>query len=205
MLTRKINKNHSRTNYSTPCRRRRRHKFTWVAVILVALGVSFASTIIYSEANNQENNTSTDDKVSESPSDIVSTENHLSQEDNPSNNLSGELDLLDKDKTPPQYENYNPDNKDLLTGSISYIDINNNQLSVRINIDQFLENGTCTLRLLQGPNYYEYKVDIMSSVSTATCHGFDIDTTNIPNGDYDVYIELDSNDKKGIINGKVTL
>ena len=46
-----------------------------------------------------------------------------------------------------QYEGEDPNRKDALTGAITYVVVNDGRLMVRVNIDQFLDEGKCKMEL----------------------------------------------------------
>jgi len=52
--------------------------------------------------------------------------------------------------------------------------------------------------------YTDY-VNIVSNPSSGSCEGFDIPLTKLSPGEYDIKIEINANQKTGIIEGKVTI
>lgn len=106
----------------------------------------------------------------------------------------------------PQYEGKDPNQSSELTGTLTYVNVSGDRLTIRLNIDQFLSSGLCQLSLIQaGTTQYSVSADIISSASTSTCQGFDISTANLPKGHYQIQIALNSAGKTGQIIGEVNL
>ena len=105
-----------------------------------------------------------------------------------------------------QFDGGDPNKEESLTGVITYAGVSGGDLIVRVNIDQYLAGGTCKLKLLgSGGASYEETVDIADSAATATCKGFNVATTKIPNGKVSVSILVTSGAKTGTIEGEVNL
>lgn len=103
-----------------------------------------------------------------------------------------------------QYEGEDANNFADLTGAITYTGVSGGFLRIRVNIDQYLESGTCTLALRkEGANIYSAEARIVASASTATCEGFDIPTSELETGDYVIVIYISSGEKTGEIDGEV--
>ena len=187
---------------STAPHRHKSHKLIWFIVFAILIAIATIIIINLFQPLHPDQPTPSDDTTSESSA----SASVKGDSDSTKSESSKDLDPLIEEKTPTQHEGPSANASASLTGSISYIDTSTRgQLSVRVNIDQFLEDGSCTLYLTQNGNYYYFEVPIILSASTATCRGFDIDTTDIPSGDYDLRIDLSSGEKTGAINGKVSL
>lgn len=104
-----------------------------------------------------------------------------------------------------QYEGENPNQSESLTGNITYAGIVNKKVIIRVNIDQFLNSGTCTLIMRKGDMSYSEKANIIESASTSTCKGFDIPTDKFNSGDWSIEIKMQSGDKTGLIGGSIKL
>ncbi len=115
-----------------------------------------------------------------------------------------EEEVLKKEET-VLYEGEDPNIAEELTGVITYADVNSGSLMIRINIDQYLENGSCSLDLMKSENVsiYSDTANIVSSASTATCEGFNVPLNSIESGDYQIIIRLSSGGKVGTIRGEV--
>ncbi len=105
-----------------------------------------------------------------------------------------------------QFDGEDPNANTGLTGVITYAGVSGGNLMVRVNIDQYLANGTCKLKLSATSGVvYEETVDVTDSASTATCKGFNIATTKLPSGKININILVTSGEKTGTIEGEVNL
>ena len=110
-------------------------------------------------------------------------------------------------KTPEKYEGQDVNKLEKLTGAITYSAKTTDKYRIRVNIDQFLKlPGTCMLSVISaGKVMYTDHVNIVSNPSSGSCEGFDIPLTKLSPGEYDIKIEINANQKTGIIEGKVTI
>lgn len=110
-------------------------------------------------------------------------------------------------KTPEKYEGHDVNQLEKLTGTITYSAKSANFYRIRVNIDQFLKlPGSCKLTILSaGKVVYIDSVNVVSNPSSGSCEGFDIPLTKLSAGEYDIKIEINANQKTGIIEGKATI
>lgn len=110
-------------------------------------------------------------------------------------------------KTPEKYEGQDVNQFEKLTGTITYSAKTTDKYRILVNIDQFLKlPGTCMLSVISaGKVVYNDYVNIISNPSSGSCEGFDIPLTKLSPGEYDIKIEVNANQKTGIIEGKVTI
>ena len=110
-------------------------------------------------------------------------------------------------KTPEKYEGQDVNQLEKLTGTITYSAKTADKYRIRVNIDQFLKlPGTCKLTVLSASKVvYTDSVSIISNPSSGSCEGFDIPLSKLPSGTYDFKIEVNANQKTGIIEGKATI
>lgn len=109
-----------------------------------------------------------------------------------------------EEKKVKQYEGEDANSFADLTGAITYAGVSGGFLKIRVNIDQYLESGTCTLALRkEGANTYSAEARIVASASTATCEGFDVSTGELEGGDYAIVLYISSGEKTGEIDGEV--
>lgn len=110
-------------------------------------------------------------------------------------------------KTPEKYEGQDVNKLEKLTGAITYSAKITDKYRIRVNIDQFLKlPGTCMLSVISaGKVMYTDYVNIVSNPSSGSCDGFDIPLTKLSPGEYNIKIEVNANQKTGIIEGKVTI
>ena len=105
-----------------------------------------------------------------------------------------------------QYEGDYPNLKEELSGSVTYAGRIDDRIVIRVNIDQYLNEGKCDLHLVSdGIEEYNDTVGIIGSASTATCEGFDVPIAGMGSGRYDIIINMSSGDKKGVIRGEVNI
>lgn len=111
-----------------------------------------------------------------------------------------------EDKKIPQYDGEDPNLAAELSGAITFADVVDGKLMIRMNIDQYLNDGECRLTLKRGDTViYNDTVKIASSASTSSCEGFDVPVAGLDTGKVDIVIDLITDDKKGIINGEANL
>lgn len=181
---------------------KRKRNFRWIKWLLFLILVIAAVVVIIlvknnfddkTENSNQQNiNTS---KTEEKKSEEKSEEKKDNKEETPK-----------QEEKAPQYEGDSPNKSETLTGLITYADVVNGELVMRINIDQFLQSGNCNLTMSRnGVTYYSQTVGIQESVTTSTCDGYKIPVSELPKGDLSVEINLDSEGKSGKITGRVRI
>lgn len=177
--------------------RRRRNK-KWIGRMMFFILLVGACVICYLVWDNYLNKK--EDDV------IDLTVNEVEQKDDNESEENVAPIVMDEDngKKVTQYEGNDPNTSDSLSGVITYAGAQNEKLIIRVNIDQFLENGKCVLRLKKnGVDVYEETTSIVSSASTATCEGFDVSTNEIEKGRMEIIIDVNSGDKAGLIRGEV--
>ena len=89
---------------------------------------------------------------------------------------------------------------------MTYAGVNDGVLMVRVNIDQYISGGSCNLVLRRGgADVYGATAEIVASVATSTCDGFEVPVSSVGAGSYEVVINLNSNGKAGTIRGEVNI
>lgn len=105
-----------------------------------------------------------------------------------------------------QYEGENPNESGGISGVVTYAEVSSGQLVIRVNIDQYLAGGSCTLALRNGGGLvYSDTAEIMDAASTATCAGFNVPLDGLPSGNTVIVISVTSGEKSGEIRGEVEL
>ena len=105
-----------------------------------------------------------------------------------------------------QFDGENPNEKDEITGVVTYAGMNGDNLMIRVNIDQYLADGNCVLKLLKNnETVYEEIVGVIDAVATATCKGFNVAKSDFMNGKISIKILVTSGEKTGTIEGEVNL
>lgn len=119
---------------------------------------------------------------------------------------AAEEDDTNGGKKVKQFEGEDPNKLDYLTGVITSANIVDDKLIIRTNIDQFLESGSCELKITRNNNLiYSETSGIMAVVSTSSCQGFDVPVAEIGNGDVQIIINVSSGEKTGTLNGEAKL
>ena len=112
-----------------------------------------------------------------------------------------EVEIPSKPKV-MQYDGEDPNGADELSGVITYAGFIDDRLMVRVNIDQYIDDGECRLDLTRdGILIHEEVTGILGNVTTASCGGFDVPVSIIGEGAVDIEIHLDSDGKTGVIKG----
>lgn len=177
--------------------------FFLVLVILV-------SVIVYQILKDDQSRSKTP-SLAESTQNVENKiENHNIPEAKTINNEDGTLEDAAAGytpKTPEKYEGQDVNQLEKLTGTITYSAKAADKYRIRVNIDQFLKlPGTCKLTVLSaGKVVYTDSVSVISNPSSGTCEGFDIPLSRLTSGDYDLKIEINANQKTGIIEGRATI
>lgn len=105
----------------------------------------------------------------------------------------------------PQYEGDDPNSSESLTGSLTTAHVSGEKFLIRVNIDQYLSSGSCTLEMSDGDNRHTDSAQIIPSASTSTCEGFDVPLRALGSGKYSINITIESEGKTGHISGEVSI
>lgn len=117
-----------------------------------------------------------------------------------------EPEKKDEKEKVPQYDGDDPNEKDQLTGAITYAGVLNQNLVIRVNIDQYVANGKCTLALRrEGATIYSAEAPIVDSASTSTCEGFDISVKALDPGPTNIIIYINGDGKTGELTKEINL
>jgi len=112
-------------------------------------------------------------------------------------------------KTPQQFEEESKPAADnsTLSGVINYKTVSDDALSLRVTIDQKLDSGSCILTLTRKSDgkSVQKTVKILSNPSSSTCKGFDVPTSELGKGTWNIEIAIKSNDSTGTIKGNVAI
>lgn len=180
--------------------RRRRRSKKWISWLIILILLFAAVVVVYLVWENyfkDEGNS-----PSKEP-EVIQVEK---DEDEQNSDEAEEVKTEEKEIV-KQYEGEDPNSNTELTGVVTYAGVVGNRLSIRVNINQYLSGGICKLRLVFEGDIAAYsdEASIVSSASTSTCEGFDIPLSKLSSGEYDIYIDLDANGKKGVITGEVNI
>lgn len=193
-----------------------------IFIVMIALGLT--ATVLYLNSNSNKNTEVTKDKTDNKEKSDKEKSDDGDSADDKSNSTKSDDNNSKTDnsnsasndnaggKTPTQYEGANPNNSSNLTGIINYKSVVNNTLQIRTTINQYLDEGSCTLTL-NGPNGQTYtnSVNIIANPSSSTCYGFDIPLDLIQadqdkrRGEWTINIHMTSGTRAGDLQDKITL
>ena len=111
----------------------------------------------------------------------------------------------DDGKSIKQNEGSDPNASPSLTGSLTSANKSGDNLVIRVNIDQYLSSGTCSLNLENNGTLIEKSANILPTASTSSCEGFDVPLSELSSGTWNIIINLASGEKTGEIKGEVNL
>ena len=180
-------------------KRRRRNK-KWLKVILFLILIIVAGVVCFLvwDSYFKDDNSEVESEVIEQPiveQDGIKTE--IEAEEN--------VEVVEKEEV-LQYDGADPNESVDLTGVITYTNVANGVLTIRVNIDQYISSGSCELILVRGgAEIYSETVQMIDSASTSTCKGFDVSTDGLGSGSTSIIINLSGDNKNGVISGEVVL
>ena len=112
-------------------------------------------------------------------------------------------DEEEDDKKVKQYDGEDPNKAESLSGVVTYAGVFDGNFMVRVNIDQYLSEGSCGLELIKdGAVAYSGTAAVAPMVSTATCDGFNIPVGELAEGVYEVAVKVEAGGKTGVIRGE---
>lgn len=178
-----------------------RHPWFYVAIVLAVAALVFGMWFAFFRNNSKTPeplvDTSNNSIGTVTPSEAKSKSENIEKEDE--NAETG------KKQTPTQYDGEDPNSLEEITGYISYSAVNQDHLSIRLTINQFLTSGTCNLTMTSGSSTVTKSAEVIGNASTATCQGFDIPLSELPSDNWNISIKITSGDKTGTITGDTTL
>lgn len=177
-----------KTNYTNI---KRRPILIVVLILLIAVIALFVAKLLATKSSESNSNANQEETAQQADSQTA-------------NESDTKIYKPEDSKNFRQYEGPDPNSLEELTGNISYKGIIDNQLIIRVNIDQFT-SGNCDLILTAGDQTITRHTGIINNASTSTCNGFDIPASEISSGTWQIRIDLSSNDKKGTITGEISL
>ncbi|MBQ3352794.1 hypothetical protein IJG89_00355 [Candidatus Saccharibacteria bacterium] len=179
-------------------RRRRNKRWIWRLVFLVLLII--AAVVCYLVWDNYFNDHKDNDTTTE-------TSEQIEMEGNGETTIEGSEEETDNEgKKIKQYEGEDPNGAEKLSGVVTYAGAAGEKVLIRVNIDQYLENGKCILNIINDRQVvYEDTVNIIDSATTSTCEGFDIPSTELSNDSYEITIKIESSGKTGTIKGNLSI
>lgn len=166
-----------------------------VIFIIICAGTFFALNIL--QTSNDETGKTTDNST------INSTDISTEPVENSKKEDAKEKEKIEKKPEIIQNDGEDPNKSEELTGTLTTANISRDKLVIRVNIDQFLTSGKCILNLKSTTSTIREEANIITSASTSTCEGFDIPTSELSSGKWNIEILLNSNNKTGKITGEI--
>ncbi len=191
--------------FSVSAKRRKRSKkwLKWVILLVLVIVAAVISYLVWDGYFKKPDSSGPMQNDKETITAKKTTESKSTEKAQPVR------EVTEKEKV-VQYEGDDPNvsagETGVLSGALTYNNVNNGQLVLRVNIDQYLNEGTCALTLSQnGVAVYTETVGITDAASTATCEGFNVPLTELSSGETNIVIMINSGEKSGKIKGSVTL
>lgn len=180
----------------------RRAWFYIVIVLLIAV-LTFGAWFFFLRPNNSNNNSAETDSSSGS---VPSGTDPKGSNDSKTPEEEEE-ERQARAKTPTQYDGDDPNKLDEITGFVSYAAVNGDHLSIRLTINQYLEEtGTCELTMTNSGHTVTGEAETWTDASTSTCQGFDIPLSEFSvSGTWQISIKITAGGKTGTITGEVSL
>ena len=167
--------------------------------IVVLLLTSTVCLLYYLYHNNVFQNQSIQPSVESShETEDTPEKSSPSSDDNPERE-SEKTPLQTIEKPSPQSVN------DTLSGTISYKNVYNNQLILRVTVNQVLSSGSCTLILQRGDRLVTKNSEIMQNPSSSSCAGFDVPTSELSTGIWNITVTITSGSKTGKVTETVSI
>ena len=180
-------------------RKRSKNWISWVIILVLLIAAGVVVYLVWDNYFEDKKNDNTDTKVSSGQ--VEKSEKAKSTTETEKKDAE-----MEDEKKVKQYEGEDPNKSEVLTGAVTYAGVNGDNLMIRVNIDQYVESGTCSLGLRRaGANIYSAEASIVGGPATATCEGFDVPVAGLGNGDTVIVIYLNGGGKTGEITGEVSL
>ena len=187
---------------ATP-RRRSFRPVIFIALVLVIVGVFVIILINKKPAESAKSSQpETVAKTEENKEDKKAEEKKSEEPAVPSEPEAVKEEEIIEDQSPVKLDGEDPNTSNELTGVINYAESDGETVMIRATINQYLESGACVLDLTSTDDSFNLTDQITPSASTSTC-SFDIATSLLNSGKYNIKITLSSEGKKGIIEGEV--
>ena len=186
----------------------RKKENTWLKVAIIVGAIAVVALVIF--LIWMINNNNNPDPQFDTPRDVLVTDG----KDNTEKTEQGQTDSTDagdEKEEIPQYDGDDPNLSENLTGALTYAKIMkdseaNEVLVLRVNIDQYITEGNCSLTIKNGEeSVYTGEAAIIGSASTSTCTGFDVPASSLGTGNMKIEINLSTEGKTGVITGEVNI
>ena len=194
-----------------------------IAVVIVIVVAAIATGVWFftrpDNNNNQKGNETTQDDKDQSDKDNkedsdsdADADDSADQTDEQSDDQTADNDPTNGGKTPPRYEGGTIQDSETLTGDISGINLVNGNLSIRVTVNQYINDpdGRCDLVLTDpSGNTHTFWSDLIANPQTSTCYGWDITADdlggNIATGHWKASVTVTGDNRTGVFTKEVDL
>ncbi|MBR3329546.1 hypothetical protein IKG29_03445 [Candidatus Saccharibacteria bacterium] len=177
-------------------RKRSRKIVSWLIILILLVIAGVVVKLVW-------DNYFGDNKGQDGDEEIVAVEE---EDKEPEKTEDEEKKTTEEKEETIQYDGEDPNEGGELTGVVTYAGVVESNLMIRINIDQFLSDGTCKLKLINdGVTKYRDTASIAESATTSTCEGFNVPLSEITDGNYEIVVEVSADGKTGVIRGEVEI
>lgn len=178
-------------------RKQNKKRIYWILILILMVIAGVISYLVWNSYFNDKHNEvetveSSEQEEKESPA-APAEEGELTSEG------------IEKEKI-VQYDGEDPNKAEELSGVVTYAGVNGSNLMIRVNIDQYLDSGSCELTLMRGGAIiYSSIANVIGNASTATCEGFDIPVSELGGGEIEINIKLSAGGRTGLIREEVNI
>ncbi|RYC74959.1 hypothetical protein [Candidatus Nanosyncoccus alces] len=178
-------------------RKKNKKKLYWIVTLVLFVTAGVVAYLVWDNYFKDKS------EKKEDTIEIVEGKKENDDEGKGSSNAEDE-EVIEKEKI-VLYEGDDPNEKEGLTGVVTYAGVSGEYLMIRVNIDQYLDGGSCELNLEQNGVAYSEVVSIAGGATTATCEGFNVPVSRLGVGSYQIKIKISSGERTGTINGEVNV
>ncbi|MBR3332434.1 hypothetical protein IKG28_02290 [Candidatus Saccharibacteria bacterium] len=179
-------------------RHRSKKWISWVIILALLIGAGVVCYFVYDSYFKE--------KPKNEPNTVEQSQDKDEKKNSEEKKSEEEKKETVKKEEVVQYDGADPNASNEITGVITYAGVSGGNLMIRINIDQYLNGGTCLLALRQGGGLvYSAEAGVVDSASTSTCEGFNVPAAGLAAGKYNIVISINSNGKTGEISGEVEI
>ena len=172
--------------------RRKKNKQQIIIIVIIILLLLGGGAFFYWFSLTQSDNNHLNDKTND---------NSKTKIDNDSKNETNN----ENEKTINDPQQNTVASSPEINGFLTSKNISDSALILRVQINELLPNGTCSLILSNGANIVTKNSDLINSATSSSCYGFDVPLAELSNGTWQIKITIQSGDRTGIITDEVMI